>query len=1444
MARVKGLFAGLKRRWQAAGLAAACAVAFFSCDMGFNQNTFQNKVAEYFLEMTSTAAVGDYLISPGDIMTDNAGATCVPSSNDHTVTFYLRNPQKYNFTLGSNMTLQIGAFTEYPSSQISIAQDASDTSKIVITYSAEFLRDNGEGTDISPHVTLFHPVSRNKFGTYEGLNLSSNSPPPIPSGTVVVQTNETPSKWVVCFDLPSVSSMSAIHKDLKTVTINGQSFDISVNSSGAISYDSAAPALSTSAPSGMVANQNTGMSFNSNGQASYFITGDDADEKEKVYNITVTDTAGLSSSLSVSARGFKLSNPAAYKVDDSSYASPLTDGGTTKNNISQEEDGSARVRIHAEALTASFDYQKVKEDGTTETATIEAQAYDASNAYIVYEFYKEAACATLLGSGRISGLTGTVTMPDTNCWIKAFVRKPLYADSDAFVWQCHAVCTNYYVSASGLESNAGSKAAPLDTIQHAIDKFVANIGDYSGADIVTVNVMSNLSLSDSGATWAPTGTGRPTLKIAGYGATRTIDYGNAATAAALTVTAGTVVVNNIKFANCNKLASSVQMGATKAEFNNCIFEKCSSTNDGGAIRSSSVLQATSCVFDRCSVGDDKKGGAVHIISGSATFNSCTFTGCQAAKGAAIYSDGALLIKACSITGNTTTSWSATESDQSGAVHYAGSATGFSILEGTTRILGNPNSGAGKDIDVYLPFGKLINTEQDLANSRIGVYMPFTTGEGGNAPTPDKRVLFTNGYQNCNSKKPGEIFVSNNGYGIAIGKTEAGLQEASFAVSGGGMYTAFDYTISFAAADASVKGMYPGADFTYAIKPTIKRTEKTTPASTRTLILNPANNKLYTSDGFDDEFDLAGDEAVLLSAKLYAGSDLAADNLVCTVNSSDKISVKIPAQSYVDTYTLKITASYLGREHTGSFNLVCDRSADNAAAYIMGLTTSPSKPVVVEGLVGPEATDGLAKVADAIRTHGNADGSVAFDNVRISLDARGTSPIGTTLEALAQYNDGEYFKGCLALTAIQLPDWMLDVVDHLFEGCSNLASATLSPNTKYIGVNAFNGCGSLVSITLPASVTDIAAGAFDGCSSLATVRYEGTKEQWGSVVRPATGTWHSGVPASYATCSDGQTPELDWHPSLSGAYTVLPAGTDGTAGDGPTITVDTTTCNVSYVTFGLWPQTIIAEGVTVDESKTKTVGSFTYYKGSDYEWYAKVYEDAYGTNGDYYKYSDGTPITKGGTTFHYFKVEPIKWRVLDDNYNSSGKKLLLCESILAAVQWNSSGDRTPWENSELRTWLNNDFYNAAFTTDEKNKIWQTNVSNVKRTTSDDARRDSSWSSDAGGCPEVSDNGNDTQDYVFLPSFQETTKASYGFDGWGAANAARRKSRIRNSNDYARAYKLMQEYGPGYSSYFTRSLGNHENSIGTGVRGWTYNGSYADCLNFNRYFGVVPAICVNP
>lgn len=137
------------------------------------------------------------------------------------------------------------------------------------------------------------------------------------------------------------------------------------------------------------------------------------------------------------------------------------------------------------------------------------------------------------------------------------------------------------------------------------------------------------------------------------------------------------------------------------------------------------------------------------------------------------------------------------------------------------------------------------------------------------------------------------------------------------------------------------------------------------------------------------------------------------------------------------------------------------------------------------------------------------------------------------------------------------------------------------------------------------------------------------------------------------------------------YTVLPAGTDGSVGKTGT-----------YVLFGDWPQTIIAPGVRVDESKKAVVGAHTYYKGSDGAWYIKIMESkASGYEGQLgFRYSDGTRVQAGfKKSYRYFKVEPIKWRVLTTNYNGSGKKLLLAEVALTNEQFcDTWGDYATFE----------------------------------------------------------------------------------------------------------------------------------------------------------------------
>ena len=122
-----------------------------------------------------------------------------------------------------------------------------------------------------------------------------------------------------------------------------------------------------------------------------------------------------------------------------------------------------------------------------------------------------------------------------------------------------------------------------------------------------------------------------------------------------------------------------------------------------------------------------------------------------------------------------------------------------------------------------------------------------------------------------------------------------------------------------------------------------------------------------------------------------------------------------------------------------------------------------------------------------------------------------------------------------------------------------------------------------------------------------------------------------------------------HTALTEEPILLKEGTDGTAGT-----------SGKYVLFGDWPQSIKADNVSIDESKTYKVHGWECYKGSDGYYYVK----AIAKPSKYVKnptFSNGENIIKGNS--YYFKMESIKWRILDNNYG--GGKLLLSEQALTA-----------------------------------------------------------------------------------------------------------------------------------------------------------------------------------
>ena len=239
---------------------------------------------------------------------------------------------------------------------------------------------------------------------------------------------------------------------------------------------------------------------------------------------------------------------------------------------------------------------------------------------------------------------------------------------------------------------------------------------------------------------------------------------------------------------------------------------------------------------------------------------------------------------------------------------------------------------------------------------------------------------------------------------------------------------------------------------------------------------------------------------------------------------------------------------------------------------------------------------------------------------------------------------------------------------------------------------------------------------------------------------------------------------------------LPAGTNGTLGTTGT-----------YVYFGDWPQTIKANDVYVDENQTMTMGDFTYYKGNDENWYVKCIENACESN---YTYSDGTMVSmSSANSTKYFKVEPIKWRVLNPNANGTEKKILLAEKILTAKSYKDNSNNN-YKESEIRTFLTTTFFSQAFTTSAQVFIADTEVDNSYRSTCPDGDNNTNfWYN--GENNNVCEN---TTDKIFLLSFQEASNTNYGFLAY--EEDAQDYSRIRITTDYSKANYVWQSETTNY------------------------------------------------
>lgn len=290
-----------------------------------------------------------------------------------------------------------------------------------------------------------------------------------------------------------------------------------------------------------------------------------------------------------------------------------------------------------------------------------------------------------------------------------------------------------------------------------------------------------------------------------------------------------------------------------------------------------------------------------------------------------------------------------------------------------------------------------------------------------------------------------------------------------------------------------------------------------------------------------------------------------------------------------------------------------------------------------------------------------------------------------------------------LTNIVIPGSVTKIGNYAFSNAESVTSVTISEGVQEVGEYAFYECRALETLNFPSSsLKKIGGFAFESCTKLSFNSF------------PASIEYYGGYCFCYAPLGDLTIPN-----GYIGRSAFRQCGTIGT------------------ITFG---------------ETVKYIGDFAFdginlaqvnYNGSAAQWgairkgtgnsnlvSAKLVCSGSGTPGASTAY---TP--KSVAYFGNYNGSDIRWQILEI---SGGKALVISEDILEIVRFDSFSRKKTWAESDIRTWLNGDFYNSAFSASQKNSISKTTVSNSKN-----ARYGT------GG-------GSNTEDKIFLLSEDEVRK----------------------------------------------------------------------------------------
>ena len=355
-----------------------------------------------------------------------------------------------------------------------------------------------------------------------------------------------------------------------------------------------------------------------------------------------------------------------------------------------------------------------------------------------------------------------------------------------------------------------------------------------------------------------------------------------------------------------------------------------------------------------------------------------------------------------------------------------------------------------------------------------------------------------------------------------------------------------------------------------------------------------------------------------------------------------------------------------------------------------------------------------------------------------------------------------------------------ITAEAFKNCTQLISVVVPASVKEIGKGAFSGCSSIESMTIPFVGASPSPGSalhnekncfgyifgseeYDGsyCASQYTFCIDSKSFYIPETLKNVTMT---GNCINYGSFSCLNIPNIQ----LTGNVSSIPSDAFANNIGITEMRIPAGCTEIGYTWDGLSSGGVFSGCENLQKVyipinlKNIDYGCFNYcnnltdvyYEGSKDDWEAINIDDgnSYLINATiHYNYRDESTapgINKDDQigdiiTFGEYEQdnnisngkEPIEWFVLDVQ---NGKALVISKYALDGIPYNTSRNSITWETCTLRTWLNSDFINSAFSAEEQALIQTVTVS-------------------ADPNPFCStDPGNATEDKVFLLSMTEANK----------------------------------------------------------------------------------------